>query len=46
MIIAGAGASGLSLLWYITESDLLKNRSILLLDRSLTPADDKTWCFW
>lgn len=45
-IIAGAGASGLSLLWYITQSSQLQNRRILLIDRTLQPADDKTWCFW
>jgi lycopene beta-cyclase len=45
-IIAGAGASGLSLLWYIIQSSALSDRSILLIDRKLSPNDEKTWCFW
>lgn len=46
IIIGGAGASGLSLLWYILQSETLSKKNILLADRSLTPATDKTWCFW
>lgn len=46
LIIAGAGAAGLSLLWNIMQSDRLKNQKILLIDLSLTPKNDKTWCFW
>lgn len=46
IIIAGAGASGLSLLWYLLESVELRDKQILLLDLSLKPTDDKTWCFW
>lgn len=46
LIIAGAGASGLSLLWYLTQSVLLRDKSILLIDRQLSPNDEKTWCFW
>lgn len=45
-IIAGAGASGLSLLWELMQSDVAKESSILLLDSSLVPDDSKTWCFW
>ena len=46
LIIAGAGASGLSLLRNILSSEKLKDLSILLLDLNLTPKNDKTWCFW
>lgn len=46
IIIAGAGASGLSLVWYLLKSEILRDKQILLLDLSLQPADDKTWCFW
>lgn len=46
VIIAGAGASGLSLLWYLLNSDKLTYQNILLVDKDLTPKDDKTWCFW
>jgi lycopene beta-cyclase len=45
-IIAGAGASGLSLFWQIISSDRLKESKILLIDKSLKPSNDKTWCFW
>lgn len=46
VIIAGAGASGLSLLWYFLKSEALGHLKILLIDIDLTPKDDKTWCFW
>lgn len=46
IIIAGAGAAGLSLLWRIMNSEALKGQSILLIDQSFEPANDKTWCFW
>jgi len=35
IIIAGAGASGLSLIWYILQSETLRDKKILLLDLSL-----------
>lgn len=46
MIIAGAGASGLSLLWFFLHSELLKKKRVLLIDRTLEPVTHKTWCFW
>ena len=48
IIIAGAGAAGLSLLWHLlnSRSDKVRNASILIADQSLTPSNDKTWCFW
>lgn len=46
LIIAGAGAAGLSLVWNIIRSGSFSSRKILLLDQSLTPTNDKTWCFW
>lgn len=45
-IIAGAGAAGLSLIYEILNSDRLSKLNILLLDKSLEPNSDKTWCFW
>ncbi len=45
-MIAGAGASGLSLLWYLLNSESLEQQRILLIDQTLTPDDSKTWCFW
>jgi lycopene beta-cyclase len=44
VIIAGAGASGLSLAWHLSNED--HNLSIALIDESFEPKNDKTWCFW
>ncbi|MCW9707232.1 lycopene cyclase family protein [Fodinibius salsisoli] len=44
-IIAGGGASGLSLAWQLLNSPL-KDRKVLIVDADLTPKNDKTWCFW
>jgi lycopene beta-cyclase len=46
IIIAGAGAAGLSLLRQLLQSDRLQGRRILLADLSFEPVNDKTWCFW
>ncbi|MCC5941512.1 MAG: hypothetical protein JJU37_08210 [Balneolaceae bacterium] len=46
IIIAGAGAAGLTLLWYILHSPSLKTKEILVLDKSIQPVNDKTWCYW
>ena len=46
LIIAGAGAAGLSLVWNLMRSDTLSHKKILLIDLSLAPSNDKTWCFW
>lgn len=44
-IIAGAGASGLSLAWHMLQSPL-KDKKVLIVDADLDPKNDKTWCFW
>jgi lycopene beta-cyclase len=44
-IIAGGGASGLSLLFHLLQSPL-RNKSILVIDKSAKTANDRTWCFW
>ena len=46
IIIAGAGAAGLSLLWRIMNSPVLRDQSVLLIDQSFETKNDKTWCFW
>lgn len=46
IIIAGAGAAGLTLIWYILKSPLLRDKKILVLDKSISPVNDKTWCYW
>ena len=43
-IILGAGASGLSLCFYLLEHGV--RDPILILDRKAAFTDDRTWCFW
>ena len=47
-LIAGAGAAGLSLLWHLLCSPALRQKRILLIDRSdkQDAASARTWCFW
>ena len=45
-IIAGAGASGLSLLVRLLLSKQFNDKRILLIDKSEKTTNDKTWCFW
>lgn len=45
-IIAGSGASGLSLLYYLSEYENQKNKKILLIDNKIKNTNDRTWCFW
>ena len=45
-IIAGAGAAGLSLAWYLTHSPQLRHKKVLLLDRSSKTENDCTWGYW
>ena len=45
IIIVGAGAAGLSLLYRLLNSSL-KNSKILLLDKNPKNQNDRTWCFW
>lgn len=45
-IIAGSGAAGLSLAYYLSLSPTLRNRKILLIDRDPKTKNDRTWGFW
>ncbi len=45
IIIAGAGAAGLSLAYYLSKSSW-KDKKILLLDSDSKQSNDRTWCFW
>lgn len=44
-IIAGGGAAGLSLAYHLIHSPL-RNRSILIVDKSAKDRNDRTWGFW
>lgn len=46
IIIAGAGCSGLSLLFAILNAPQLQNQKILVVDKSFEKSNDRTWCFW
>ncbi|MCU0439693.1 MAG: lycopene cyclase family protein [Raineya sp.] len=44
-IIAGTGAAGLSLAFYLAQSPL-KDKKVLLIDKHIKNQNDRTWCFW
>ena len=44
-IIAGAGASGLSLAYHLNQAGLTDKR-MLLVDKAPKTTNDRTWCFW
>jgi len=46
IIIAGGGASGLSLACRLAESIELKDKSIIIIDKDTKSTNDRTWCFW
>jgi len=43
--IAGAGAAGLTLAYKLLNSSL-RNKKILIIDKSDKDVNDRTWCFW
>lgn len=45
-IIAGAGASGLSLAIHMLDAGILIDKSLLIIDRANKNKNDRTWCFW
>lgn len=44
-IIAGSGCAGLSLAYYLNQSQL-RDKSILIIDKAPKNQNDRTWCFW
>ncbi len=44
-IISGGGASGLSLVYHLLQSPL-RDKKILLIDKTIKDQNDRTWCFW
>ncbi len=45
-IIAGAGASGLSLAIRLIDAGLHLQKRILIIDKNDKKQNDRTWCFW
>lgn len=45
IIIAGGGAAGLSLAYYLSLSDQFQ-RNVLIIDRDTKNRNDRTWGFW
>lgn len=44
-IIAGGGLAGLSLAYYMNQTELRKKK-ILIIDQDTKNKNDRTWCFW
>jgi lycopene beta-cyclase len=44
-IIAGGGLAGLSLAYYLCQSQLA-GESVLIIDEKQKSGNDKTWCYW
>lgn len=45
LILAGGGAAGLGLAYYMVNSPL-KDHSILIIDKEAKNKNDRTWCYW
>ena len=45
-IIAGSGCAGLSLLYRMLNDNDLRQKQILVIDKSQKNKNDRTWCFW
>ena len=45
-IIAGAGASGMSLLVRMIDAGIHLQKRILIIDKDDKQKNDRTWCFW
>lgn len=45
-IFAGGGMAGLSLAYYFTQYESLRDKQILIIDRDRKDKNDRTWCFW
>jgi lycopene beta-cyclase len=45
-IIAGTGAAGLQLAWFMSRDRWFDDKQILLIDRDEKISNDRTWCFW
>ncbi|MCC2545913.1 lycopene cyclase [Hymenobacter sp. BT175] len=45
-LIAGGGAAGLSLAYYLVQEPRLRDKRILLLEPEAKDQNDRTWSFW
>lgn len=45
-IIAGTGAAGLSMAYYMANDSFFDDKKILLIDKEHKNSYDRTWCFW
>lgn len=45
-IIAGGGAAGLSLALRMVDSDKIRDKQIIIIDKDSKQTNDRTWCFW
>ncbi len=45
-IICGGGAAGLGLAYHIFHSEILKDKTVLILDKEDKIINDRTWCYW
>jgi lycopene beta-cyclase len=45
-IFAGSGLAAHMMLFFMSDNDFFKEKSILMIDASAKSANDRTWCFW
>ncbi|SDM00680.1 lycopene beta-cyclase [Catalinimonas alkaloidigena] len=45
-ILVGGGMAGLTLAYHLAERGLLRDRTLLVLERAPKTTNDRTWCFW
>lgn len=45
-IIAGGGASGLSLALRMVDSIQLRDKEIIIIEKDAKKSNDRTWCYW
>jgi lycopene beta-cyclase len=45
-IIAGTGAAGLQLAWFMSRDPWFSDKRVLMIDRDEKKSNDRTWCFW
>ena len=45
-IITGMGCAGLSMAVHMNKAGLLKDKTLLMIDKDPKRVNDRTWCFW